>query len=39
MAGTISLKEMNQRLGLNQVTSDGYNYKMKSFKFQIIIII
>ena len=29
----------NKQLGLNQVTSDGYNYKMKSFKFQIIIII
>ena len=24
----------NKRLGLDQVTSDGYNYKMKSFKFQ-----
>jgi hypothetical protein len=25
----------NKRLGLNQVTSNGDNYKMKSFKFQI----
>jgi hypothetical protein len=24
----------NKRLGLNQVTSGSYNYKMKSFKFQ-----